>query len=299
MKQFKYFFTRTLRSFFLLAFFFLSGNLMAQDSIAKVSKSKPVRNTFSSVLLIDNQTVMIPIKGTFEFDIQHRFGTVKNGRKDVWGILAPSNIRLGFAYTPLNKLRVGVGMTKERIQFDFNFKYGILEQTKNNSVPLSASYYGNMTVDARDKSNFLYGVNRLSYFSQLILARKFTEKFSAQVAPSLSWFNNVEAYIDSKGEAQSKMDNANFSVAVSGRFMISPKTAIIAGYDQPLTENFTNNPQPNLSVGIELSTSSHAFQIFVGNYYGIVPQSNNVFNQNDYRKGQFLIGFNMTRLWNF
>ena len=86
---------------------------------------------------------------------------------------------------------------------------------------------------------------------------------------------------------------------LGGRYKISERTAIIANYDQPLSEHLTNNPHPNLSFGIELSTSSHAFQIFAGNYYGIVPQSNNVYNQNDYRDGQFLIGFNITRLWNF
>ena len=299
MKQVNHIFLKTFPAIFLASLLFFSRSLVAQDSMVTIIKSKPVKNTFESVHLIDNQSIEVPVKGTFEFDIQHRFGTVKQGRKDVWGILAPSNIRLGLAYAPVNKLMVGAGMTKERMQFDFHLKYALIRQTKSNSIPLSATFFGNMVVDARDKSNFLYGANRLSYFSQLIVARKFSEKFSVQVAPSLSWFNNVEAYIDSKEVVQNKMDNANFSIAVSGRYKITEKTAIIAGYDQPLTENFTNNPHPNLSIGIELSTSAHAFQIFAGNYYGIVPQSNNVFNQNDYKKGQFLIGFNVTRLWNF
>jgi len=48
-----------------------------------------------------------------------------------------------------------------------------------------------------------------------------------------------------------------------------------------------------------MNTSNHSFQVFAGNYNSILPQSNNVFNQNDFTKGQFLIGFNITRLWNF
>lgn len=111
--------------------------------------------------------------------------------------------------------------------------------------------------------------------------------------------NNVEAYVDSKGEIQKKMNNGHFAISVLGRYKIPDKTAIIAGYDQPLTEHLTNNPDPNISFGFEITTSSHAFQVFAGNYFGIVSQSNNVFNQNDYRKGQFLVGFNVTRLWNF
>lgn len=278
-----------------------SGPVIAQEEIpeAQATKTvKPVKNTFEGVWLMDNQTVMVPIKGTLELDIQHRFGTVEKGKKDVWGIFAPSNIRLGMNYAPIERLNVGAGLTKERIQIDFNAKYALLRQTKN-KVPVSVSYFANMVIDAREKSYFRQSYHRFSYFHQLIIARKVTEKFSVQVAPSLSWYNNVEAYVDSKGSVQQKMDNEHFAISVLGRYKITPKTSIIIGYDQPLTTHLTNNPEPNICFGLETTTSSHSFQVFAGNYYGIVPQSNNVFNQNDYREGQFLIGFNITRLWNF
>ena len=55
---------------------------------------KPVKNTFQSVWIIDNQTVMVPAKGTLEMDIMHRFGVINKGYKDLWGFFAPSNIRL-------------------------------------------------------------------------------------------------------------------------------------------------------------------------------------------------------------
>lgn len=278
-----------------------TGSVLAQDSTATDAekKIKPVKNTFGSVWLMDNQTVMVPIKGTLEMDIQHRFGTVDNGRKDLWGIFAPSNIRIGMSYSPINKLLVGAGITKERTQVDFSAKYALLKQTGRTKVPVSITYFGNVVIDARDKSNFRAAVHRLSFFNQVIVARKITERFSAQVAPSLSWFNNVEAYVDSKGQIQKKMENGHFAVSVLGRFKVTEKSAIIVGYDQPLTQHTTNNPHPNICFGFETTTSSHAFQVFMGNYYGIVPQSNNMFNKNDYRDGQFVIGFNITRLWNF
>lgn len=77
-----------------------SSGVFAQDTATAqvVKKVKPVKGTFGSVWLIDNQTVMVPIKGTLEFDIQHRFGIVNNGSKDLWGFFAPSNIRLGLNY---------------------------------------------------------------------------------------------------------------------------------------------------------------------------------------------------------
>jgi Membrane bound beta barrel domain (DUF5777) len=273
----------------------------AQDSAAAPvkEKSKLVKNTFGSVWLIDNQTVIVPFKGTLEFDIQHRFGTVDNGSKDLWGFFAPSNIRLGINYAPIKKLFVGAGITKEKMQLDINAKYALLQQTTGNKMPISVSYYGNIAIDTRDGSNFRYGAHRLSYFNQLLIARKITDKFSAQVAPSFSWFNNVEAYVDSKGQIQKKIKNGHIAVSVLGRYKISAASAVIVGYDQPLTQHTTNNPHPNICFGLETNTSSHSFQVFAGNYYNIVPQANNVLNSNDYRDGQFVIGFNMTRLWNF
>jgi Membrane bound beta barrel domain (DUF5777) len=277
-----------------------AGTVLAQDSVEVPvpKKVKPVKNTFGSVWLMDNQTVMVPVKGTLEMDIQHRFGTVDKGIKDLYGLFAPSNIRLGLAYAPIDRLNVGAGITKERMQIDISGKYALLRQTPG-KMPVSVSVFANMVMDARNKSNFRFGVHRFSYFSQLLVARKVTEKFSAQVAPSLSWFNNIEGYVDSKGEIQNKMNNYHLAIAVLGRYKITEKSAVIVGYDQPMTQHPTNNPRPNISFGFETTTSSHAFQVFAGNYYGIVPQSNNMFNQNDYKASQFVIGFNITRLWNY
>ena len=298
MKNCRHIYIRFLVKFFLLVC--LGGNVYAQDSTdAPVPrKVKPVKNTFGSIWVIDNQTVMVPIKGTLEFDIQHRFGTINNGSKDLYGFFAPSNIRLGINYAPIKKLFVGVGITKERMQIDFNAKYSIVQQTPG-KMPVSICYFGNVVLDDRNKSNFSNAVDRYSYFNQLIIARKITEKFSAQVAPTFSWFNNVEAYVNSKGEIKNKMYNYHFSLTVLGRYKITEKSAVLAGYDQPFTHHPTNNPHPNVCFGFETTTSSHAFQIFLTNFGGIVPQSNNMFNQNDYRNGEFVIGFNITRLWNY
>jgi hypothetical protein len=278
----------------------LAVDIAAQDSSGVVEKIKikPVKNTFESYLVMDNQTVMVPEKGTLEMLIQHRFGTVENGSKDLFGLWAPSNIRLGVNYAPLKNLFAGAGITKENAILDLNAKYALLQQKKQ-IMPVSISLFGEISIDTRNKSNFRYGVDRLSYFSEILIAKKLTDKFSLQVAPALSWFNDVEAYVDSKGQIQNKMNNYHFSFSVLGRYRITEKSAIIVGYQQPLTQHLTNNPEPNISFGFETTTSSHSFQVFAGNYYSIVPERNNMFNQNDYRKGQFVIGFNISREWSF
>jgi len=281
-------------------------NLIAQDSTAAeapiIKKKSYTRNTFEGNYLIDNQTVMVPITGTFEFDIQHRFGTTEHGFKDLFGLFATATMRLGFSYTPLKDLQVGFGATNDRMQVDWNVKYAILKETKDGKMPVSITYFGNAVMDTRAKDATTLFVNtsdRFSFFNQIIIARKITENISVQVSPSLSHFNNLEGYTDASGQVLSKMKNDHFAISFSGRYKISPKTAIILNYDQPLTQHPMNNPHPNISFGLEMKSSGHDFEVFAGNYGYVLPQNNNLFNQNDYTQGQFLIGFNISRLWNF
>lgn len=286
---------------------FFSAAIIAQENEtteeAVVKKPKPVKNTFESAWIIDNQTVMVPIKGTFEMDIMHRFGTIQKGYEDFYGFFAPSNIRLGFSYVPVEKLMVGASITKSNMIWEGFAKYAIMQQTKGKGFPVSITYYGNMGIETRKKDNYNHFSDRLSYFHQLLFARKISDRISIQVAPSVSHMNFVygqfvDSTIDKSGRIQERKHD-HIAIAVSGKFKIKEGMAIIANYDQPITKHRIGNPDPNLSLGLELTTSSHAFQVFLGNYYFITPQRNNYFNQNDYRDKQFLIGFNITRLWNY
>jgi hypothetical protein len=297
-------------------------SLVAQDSTGATAttnakiKMKPVKNTFQSVWIIDNQTVMVPVKGTFEMDIMHRFGTVQKGYDDFWGFFAPSNIRLGVSYAPIKKLNVGVGITKNNMLWDASAKYSIVTQTKGR-YPVSVTYYGDVAYDTRkdaDKSIFKYQSQRLLFFNQIIIARKITDKLSVQVAPSISHQNSVNGYYtkkDSTGTATfSDMKHDHFAIAVSARYKLTNVTSVMVNYDQPLTNHATNNPNPNLSFGVEFNTSNHSFQLFAGNYSLLSPQRNNLYNSNSpfgytdvagkkISGGKFLIGFNITRLWNY
>jgi hypothetical protein len=92
-----------------------------------------------------------------------------------------------------------------------------------------------------------------------------------------------------------------WAVGFSGRYKISPQSSILFNYTQQLSSNSNQNfkPKPGLTIGWEIATSAHAFQMFASTFQGILPQENIMFNQLDYAKGQFLIGFNITRLWSF
>lgn len=310
----------------------------AQDSTAatteteavavETKKQKPVKNTFPSIWIIDNQTVMVPVKKTFEMDIMHRFGTVGKGYENFWGLFAPSNIRLGVSYAPINNLNVGLGITKENMLWDFSAKYAILKQTKG-LYPVSVTYYGNLSYDSRkdpdnslfrtkelkEKGDFLSKTigaspDRMKFFHQIIIARKINDRLSLQIAPSLSHQNAVNGYwkrVDSTTKVvEGEMKHTHFAIAFAGRYKLTAVTAVIFNYDQPITKHVVNNPSPNISFGLEFTTSNHAFQLFMGNFFYLSPQRNNLENKNHFKNEngnisirQFLIGFNVTRLWNY
>src|SRR5687767_13253860 len=161
----------------MLLIFLFSPVVLAQEEEVEETTTlpidRPIRNTFESSWLIDNQTVIVPVKGTFQFDMQHRFGTIQNGFEDFFGFYAPSNIRMGFQYSPINRLSVGVGFTKMNTLIDFNAKYALLTQTTGRSIPVSVTYFGNTAYDPRsDEDREVYhGSDRFSFFHQLLIAR--------------------------------------------------------------------------------------------------------------------------------
>ena len=283
----------------------ISTCIIAQEDslMMNVPENKPVKNTFNSIWLIDDQTVMVPIKGTFEFDLQHRFGLINSEEQDFAGLFAPANIRLGFDYVFVNRLMLGFGITKTNLTWDVNAKYAIFKQMQNGGMPISLTYYGNAAFDTRSKDHFtnpdeIQTVDRISYFNEIIIARKFSDRFSLQAAFSLSHFNTVEAYKNDAGEKVDKYNNNHFEVSLGGKYKVSPVTSVLVNYDQPITTHNVQDPQPSLSFGVEIVTSAHQFQFFMTNFYNITPQRNMLFNNNSISDGAFLLGFNITRLWN-
>jgi hypothetical protein len=269
--------------------------LFAQKETQTQEKSKPVRFTFGTTILIDNHTVATPYKGGLELEIHHRFSLIENYH-NLFGIYGSANTRIGLNYGITDRLMVGAGTTKDYKLQDIQWKYLILQQTEDNSTPVSVSYYGNIVADLRKEVEFgpaasFREIHRLSYFTQLIVARKINEMFSVQIAPSLAYFNSVPLNADTTAGYK----NLNFGLSAGARANLFGSHSLLLEYDQLLTKQNTDVPtKPNLSLGWEINTATHTFQIFVANYSQIINQRNLVFNTNDFTKGKYLVGFNVT-----
>jgi len=285
----------------------------ATDSTGVKGNDKPVRSPFESGYLIDAQTTVIPTVNTLEAVIQHKFGTVENGHSDLWGIYAPgSNIRIGLNYVPIKNFQIGAGITRKNMATDLNVKWTIFQQTRKNTFPVAIALYGDVAIDGRNISAFESGQvrvgthqqlykkfqfpDRLSYFSQLIIGRKFADWLSVQAGVSFTHYNSVGVLYD----------HDKVGVHFNGRIKVSPQGSIIFNYDMPLKIKqiseqleWTNHPKPNLAIGYEIATSSHAFQIYMGTTNSLLPQETIMWNQNDFNESQIAIGFVITRLYGF
>lgn len=292
-------------SLILLALVLASFPGYAQEEVTDEKPvARPERPAFESGLLFDQATTTLQPSKTLEMIIQHRFGTMDNGITDLYGIWAPSNIRLGLNYSILDNLMVGIGTTKFNKMQDIQIKYNVLQQTRSNSIPVTVSLHEVIGIDGSAESKFGKNYafsNRFSYYTQIIVSHRFNNMFSLQVAPSFTHYNSMDSIYD----------HDRLAISFAGRVKFSPQSSLIISGDFPLniqgisehTEkvNEVNDilAKPNLCIGMEVSTSTHAFHIYLGTSQGILPQENIMFNKNDFFDGNIILGLNITRLWNF
>jgi len=275
----------------IIAFLF-SGFVFAQE------EAEDVYPPFETLTLIDNQTTFTPYKGSMNLEIQHRFSQIKE-ISDIFGIYGSANTRIGLSYGISDKIMLGLGTTRSYMQQDLNWKYAILTQ-KTSGMPVSLSYFGNAVLDARDSKYFgpetdYKFIYRMSYLHQVIASRRFGDKIGVQVAPTFVYYNAVpQGY-----------RNDNYSLDVGARFQVLGFHAIVLEYDQPLVQpgEWENSDgemvegetiYPNVSLGVEIGTSTHSFRVFVSNYNNIVKNRSVAFNDRNPLDGDFQFGFNIS-----
>lgn len=274
--------------------------VFSQDTTISQTPAKSLAKApFESGYFIDDQTVVQPPAHTLQLILQHRFGTIQNGWTDLAGLWGASNIRFGLDYTITKNLLVGIGTTKLKTSQDVQVKYTFAHQTQK-GFPLTIAVYGNMALNCLNKSTFgkeYKWTDRLSYFGEFMFARRFCKEFSAQFGIGWVHFNQVDSTM--KETHVNSHYNDNLFLTGIGRVKISPQTSIMLSYSQSVFTYLNRMPWPNVGLGVEISTSTHAFQIFISAAQGILPQEISMYNNNNPYNGALLIGFNITRLWTF
>lgn len=243
--------------------------------------------TFKDTRVINGHAVETSQKGAMKFIISHRFGPVNGGLYELFGF-DQSTIRLGLDYGVTDRLTIGVGRSSFEKTLDGFAKYRLLVQQDDKS-PISLTLLGNVAVNTLrwadpDRENFFS--SRLNYTWQLMAAKKINDDISVQLMPTVVHRNLV---------ANDEIAHDVFAMGGAFRYQLSKKIAIQAeGFyvlEDQLAEEFT---MP-LSIGIDIETKGHQFQLSLSNSMGMTEKLFITQTRNDWTDAGVGLGFNITR----
>ena len=249
--------------------------------------------TFKSTRLINSHTIERMQKGDLDFRISHRFGEVNTGVYELFG-LDYSSSYLAAEYGITDWLMTGIGRGTMQKTFHGFYKLSIIRQSSGKkSVPVSVSWMQGVSLNALkwtnpERSNYFY--SRLSYIHQLLIARKFNQKFSLQIMPVLVHRNLVHNKSDK---------NDLYALGTGGRYKLTNRLAVTAEffYVHGLNNTSGINYYHPISIGMDIETGSHVFQLMITNSSGILENHFIGETTGDIFDGGFRIGFNISRVF--
>jgi opacity protein-like surface antigen len=253
--------------------------------------TEEVIETFKSTHIVSGHSVERMLDGQLDFRISHRFGTVNTGVYELWG-LDQANIHFGLDYGVTDWLMVGVGRGTYEKTYDGLLKFSVLRQsTGKKTIPVSFSVltttaYNSLKWEGAADLPFW---DRFSYTTQLLIARKFTDRLSLEINPTYVHRNLVDTELD---------PNDVFSVGAGGRFKITKRITVNAEYYYiiPPQRDYrslkTYNP---LSIGFDIETGGHVFQLHLTNSLAMIEKGFITETTGNWLDGGIHIGFNISR----
>lgn len=271
-----------------------SGKVFSQDLLDLLGEEEEtttyVKNAFKSSRVINGQSMEMIAKGALDFRILHRFGEFSGGAYEFFG-LDQASMRLAFDYGITKNLTVGIGRSTLDKEFDGFVKYRILQQSYGaKNMPVSLLYVGGMVCNGlkyEDPAITNYFTSRLAYYNQLIIGRKFSDRLTLQVSPTFLHRNLVELASD---------PHDIYSVGVGGRVKLTQRLALTGDYFYVINNNDPLAIDP-LSVGIDIETGGHVFQLHVSNSAGMNERAFITGTTGKWSKAEIRFGFNLSRIF--
>ncbi len=261
------------------------------DAIQMEDTTQVADAAFKGLKIVNFESTKMLNKREFYFVVSHRFGSIRNGFDDFFG-LDFANTRLHFLYGITDGWHVSVSRNSFNKTYDLSTKYRFVEQRRG--VPVTIAGYSQMAVNTLlEEALILRPVafgDRISVTQQLLISRKFTEQLSLQLMPT--FFH--EGYVD-----YAPQDQSQYALGLGGRYKISSRWSINVDYGWHLNRA-AGSPFVNpLSVGVDIETGGHVFQLHFTNAQ---PTFESGFLGNavgDWGTGDIYFGFNLSRVFNF
>ncbi len=170
-------------------------------------------------------------------------------------------------------------------------KYRPIQQsTGTKASPVSLVLVAGSTINTLpwdDPTRKNYFSSRIGYYAQAIVGRKFSEKFTLQLMPTIVHQNLVTT---------SRDHNDLFGAGIGGRIKISKRVALTADYYYVINRNeVLQNYYNPLSIGFDIETGGHVFQLHFTNAIGMNERVFLTETYNDWGRGDIQFGFNISR----
>ena len=289
-------------TFFLLLFPFI---VFSQDDLLgelneEIKEDRKVISVFKSLKVVNFETTKLANKKDFYLVISHRFGSVKNGIDDLFG-LDQAVTQFKFIYGVNEWLNIGVARSSNQKKYGVHAKYRLKYQEKN-GFPVSIVGFNLITANTSLKDDVYPNINfedRLSYTSQLLISRKFNDNLSLLLAPSFIHENlATRSFVQENGSTNFyDEENNQFALGFGGRYKVSKRISLNIDYGLHLNRNENsvyNNP---LSIGADIETGGHVFQVHFTNAQAMFEEGFITQAQGDWLDGDFFFGFNLVRVF--
>ena len=256
-----------------------------------------VSATFKATRIINGSSVESLGAGVLDFRIDHRFGLLSQGGQNFFG-LDDATTRIGLDYGITKWLMIGLGHSTFNKDDDGFVKIKLLRQ-KTDGMPVTVSYAGDISVittpnPTLPSGDTWYFTNKLYYTNQILIARKFGDRLSLQLMPTIVHNNIVDS---------TKFSNNTIAIGIGGRIKVSKRIAITGEYfyranNTQMYYTGTTSPTYNaLSIGIDIETGGHVFQLMLTNSQGTTEHAFITQTTDSWSKGNIHFGFNISRVF--
>jgi hypothetical protein len=270
----------------------LPFTLIAQEDLLKdvdsVSNSKnKVESAFKALKIVNLESTKLAAKGDLYFIVAHRFGSLKEGFEGAYG-LDNAVTQLKFVYGLYDWFTLSAA--RSELAYDFSGKF-LLKSQEENGFPVAIAAFSSIGFNNTLKeSNYpkMEFENRLIYVSQVLISRKFNSKLSLEVAPTFFHENFV---IDDN------QDNSQYAIGMGGRYKFAKRWSVNIDYAAHLNRSSTSTFKNPLSLGVDLETGGHVFQMHFSSSQGIHEAGFLGNTTGDWTTGDIFFGFNLLRVF--
>lgn len=281
-----------MKQFFLATAFFLGlATAYSQEDLLSELDSTQVVDTyataaFKGLQIVTLQTTKMPAKKEFYFVVSHRFGSVKGGISEFFG-LDQATTKIGGVYGISDWLSVSVSRHTLSKVYETGVKYRLARQ--NADFPVDIVGYNTIDINSLlEEEDYpkLEFADRLSYITQFLISRKVSDKLSLEVVPSYIHKNLYEPTLENDDQ---------FSLGAGGRMKLTKRLSLNMEYMYNFNKpDFYSNP---LSVGLDIETGGHVFQLLFTNSQSMTEGGYITNGTGDWGKGDFFFGFNLYRVF--